>query len=93
MYYVSLYYMYHHLQSVFQAIVQFHDSSLVATAIAVVGSTEDGHHIAFVTPVVSLWKVKEIVISYRTSDIKGTSTTKGRGYVQYRSAQRYTYTI
>lgn len=42
------------LQRVFQSVVQFHDSRLVATAIAVVWSTEDGHHVLVVAPVVAL---------------------------------------
>ncbi len=43
-----------HLQCVLESIVQLHNGRLVATAIAVVGGTEDGHHIAFMTPIVAL---------------------------------------
>ena len=34
--------------------VNFHDRGLVTAAVAVVGRTEDGHHILILTPVVSL---------------------------------------
>lgn len=43
-----------HLQGVFQGVVQFHDGCLVSTAVAVVWSTEDGHHILVMAPVVAL---------------------------------------
>lgn len=39
---------------VFQCIIQFHNSSLISTAVAVVWSREDSDHIAIMTPVVSL---------------------------------------
>ena len=41
-------------QGVLEAIVQLHEGSLVATAVAVVGSTEDGHHVLLMAPVVAL---------------------------------------
>jgi len=43
-----------HLQRIFQSVVQFHDGCLVTTAVAVVWSTKDGHHVLVVAPVVSL---------------------------------------
>lgn len=43
-----------HLQGVFQGVVQFHDGCLVSTAVAVVWSTKDGHHILVMAPVVAL---------------------------------------
>ena len=44
-----------HLQSILESIIQFHNGSLVTTAIAVVGCTKNGHHILFMAPVVALW--------------------------------------
>lgn len=41
-------------ERVFKSIVQFHDGSLVATAIAVVWRTEDGDNVSVMTPVVAL---------------------------------------
>lgn len=35
-------------------LVDLHDGGLVATPVAVVGGTEDGHHVLVVAPVVSL---------------------------------------
>lgn len=46
--------MFLYLQGVFQSVVQFHDGSLVSTAVAVVWSTKDGHHILIMAPVVAL---------------------------------------
>lgn len=43
-----------YLQRVFQSVVQFHDGCLVSTAVAVVWSTKDGHHILIMAPVVAL---------------------------------------
>lgn len=43
-----------YLQGVFQSVVQFHDGCLVSTAVAVVWSTKDGHHILIMAPVVAL---------------------------------------
>ena len=43
-----------YLQSVLEAIIQLHYSSLVATAITIVRGTEECHHITFMTPVVTL---------------------------------------
>ena len=41
-------------QSVGQLFVHLHDGCLVATAVAVVGGTEDSDHVAIMGPVVSL---------------------------------------
>lgn len=41
-------------ERVFQSVVQFHDGCLVSTAVAVVWSTKDGHHILIMAPVVAL---------------------------------------
>lgn len=43
-----------YLQGVFQSVVQFHNGCLVSTAVAVVWSTKDGHHILIMAPVVAL---------------------------------------
>ena len=42
------------VQSVFQMLIDFHDSGLVAAPIAVVWRTEDGDDILLVAPVVAL---------------------------------------
>lgn len=42
------------LQRVFQSIIQFHNGCLVSTAVAVVWSTKDGHHILVMAPVITL---------------------------------------
>lgn len=44
------------VQGVFKSIIQFHNGSLVATAIAVVWRTEDCDNISVMTPVVALGK-------------------------------------
>ena len=41
-------------ERVVERVVELHDSGLVATAVAVIGRTEDGHHVTVVRPVVSL---------------------------------------
>lgn len=41
-------------ERVLQVLVNLHDRSLVATSVAVVGSTEDCHHIPVLAPVVTL---------------------------------------
>lgn len=43
-----------YLQRVFEGVIQFHDGCLVSTAVAVVRSTKDGHHVLVMTPVVAL---------------------------------------
>lgn len=42
------------LQRVLQGVIQFHDGCLVSTAVAVVWSTKDGHHVLVMAPVVTL---------------------------------------
>lgn len=44
----------HYLQRVFQSVIQFHDGCLVSTAVAVVWSTKDGHHVLVMAPVITL---------------------------------------
>lgn len=41
-------------EGVLESIIQLHDGRLVATAVAIVGSTEDGHYVLVMTPVVAL---------------------------------------
>jgi hypothetical protein len=41
-------------EGILEGIIKLHDSCLVATAVAVVRCTEDGHYILVVTPVVAL---------------------------------------
>lgn len=43
-----------YIQRVLEMFIDFHDSCLVSTAIAVVWSTEYGNDIAIMTPVISL---------------------------------------
>lgn len=47
-----------YLQRIFKSIIQFHNSRLVATTIAVVWRTEDGDNILVMAPVVSLQERK-----------------------------------
>ena len=44
----------HLKECVVEKVIQLQDSTLVATAITVVGGTEDGHHMPLVAPVVTL---------------------------------------
>lgn len=55
-------------QGVFQSVVQFHDGCLVSTAVAVVWSTKDGHHILIMAPVVAL-QVQSHVLMVRTVSV------------------------
>lgn len=35
--------------------IDFHNSSLVTTAVTVIWSTKDGHHVAIMAPVIALY--------------------------------------
>jgi len=41
-------------ESILQMLVNLHDGCLVTTSVAVVGGTEDGHHVPILAPVVAL---------------------------------------
>ena len=41
-------------ECVLQVLINLHDRSLVSTTVAVVGCTEDGHHIPVLAPIVAL---------------------------------------
>ena len=41
-------------ERILEGIVEFHDGGLVATTVAVVRCTEDGHYVLIMTPVVTL---------------------------------------
>lgn len=43
-----------YLQRVFQGVIQFHDSCLITTAVAVVRGAENRYHIAIMAPIVTL---------------------------------------
>ena len=71
------------LQCVLEAIVQLHYSRLVATAIAVVWSTEYCHHITFVAPIVTLIGktttndlLKEVLVCMLTLQLVNTTVTR-----------------
>ena len=55
-----------YLQSVLEAIIQLHYSSLVATAITIVRGSEECHHITLTTPVVTLQEKIVIVATNYT---------------------------
>lgn len=59
-----------YLQRIFQSVVQFHDGRLVSTAVAVVWSTEDGHHVLVMAPVVALQE-QTCQLDWDTSDQQG----------------------
>lgn len=75
-------------EGIFKSIIQFHDGSLVATAIAVVWCTKDGDNIPIMTPVVSLHnklmgsgdqgKTVGMVESFGDVLSKSVSSTSGR---------------
>jgi len=60
---------FYNLQGILEGVVQFHNSRLVATAIAVVGSTEDCHYVPLVAPVVTLYQQTSITRDARLNTI------------------------
>lgn len=66
-----------YLQGVFQSVVQFHDGCLVSTAVAVVWSTKDGHHILIMAPVVAL-QVQSHAFMVRTVSVSMTMSLRWR---------------
>lgn len=66
-----------HLQGVFQCVVKFHDGCLVPAAITIVRCTEDRHHIAVVTPIVTLdQKMTWILFTLNKTCIRSASNLK-----------------
>ena len=73
-----------HLQSIFEHVVEFTQGSLVAAAVAVVWSTEDGHDILVMTPVETLHKIT--AFHTESSSDHRTIQAQSHFYVQYRVA-------
>lgn len=61
-------------ECVLEMLINLHDSCLVATSVAVIGSAEDGHHVAVLTPVVALQQAqresnrRQLKISNQTAE-------------------------